>query len=45
MRDGKSDDEIKDHLLHAFSHRAKDGFEAERKKKTPIYESMSAIGG
>jgi molybdenum cofactor biosynthesis protein A len=45
MREGKSDDEIKDHLLHAFSHRAKDGFEAERKKKTPIYESMSAIGG
>jgi cyclic pyranopterin phosphate synthase len=45
MREGKSDDEIKELLLYAFSHRAKDGFEAERKKAKPVHESMSTIGG
>jgi molybdenum cofactor biosynthesis enzyme MoaA len=47
MRDGKNDEEIKTHLLNAFAHRAKDGFEAEakRKDKSPAHESMSTIGG
>lgn len=47
MRDGKNDEEIRTHLLHAFAHRAKDGFEAEAKRrdKQPVHESMSTIGG
>lgn len=46
MRSGKSDDEIKQELLFAFSHRAKDGFEAEsHRSKKSISESMSTIGG
>lgn len=47
MRAGVSDDVIKQDLLQAFSHRAKDGFEAEGKRKDhqPVHESMSTIGG
>jgi molybdenum cofactor biosynthesis protein A len=45
MRSGKSDEEIKQLLLHAFSNRAKDGFEAEQSNAKPIHESMSTIGG
>jgi cyclic pyranopterin phosphate synthase len=47
IRSGCSDDEIKQHLLKAFGSRAKDGFEAEKKRKNhlPASESMSTIGG
>jgi molybdenum cofactor biosynthesis protein A len=47
IRSGHSDDEIKQHLLTAFGSRAKDGFEAESKRKShlPASESMSTIGG
>jgi molybdenum cofactor biosynthesis protein A len=47
MRAGVSDEVIKQDLLYAFSHRAKDGFEAEEKRKDhqPVHESMSTIGG
>ncbi|NOS93996.1 MAG: GTP 3',8-cyclase MoaA [Cyclobacteriaceae bacterium] len=47
MRDGRSDEEIKEKLMRAFSSRPKDGFEAERNrtKGIPVNESMSTIGG
>jgi cyclic pyranopterin phosphate synthase len=46
LRSGESDLEIKKHLRHAFSHRPKDGFEAEQKRKQhSVLESMSTIGG
>jgi cyclic pyranopterin phosphate synthase len=47
LRAGISDVELKAKLLHAFSHRAKNGFEAEanRKDHQPVHESMSTIGG
>lgn len=47
LRNGSNDDEIKQHLIHAFKHRAKDGYEAEksRKNRQPASESMSTIGG
>lgn len=47
MRAGLADEALKDKLLHAFGHRAKDGFEAEslRKDHQSAYESMSTIGG
>jgi len=46
MRSGVSDLKIKEQLLHAFSHRPKDGFEAEQNRKGhPLLESMSTIGG
>ena len=46
MRSGVNDSEIKEHLLHAFSHRPKDGFEAEQNRRGhPLLESMSTIGG
>lgn len=47
MREGASDEEIKHHLMLAFKDRAKDGFEAEQKRKShlPASESMSTIGG
>lgn len=47
IRSGSGDEEIKKHLLQAFKSRAKDGFEAERKRKShlPASESMSTIGG
>jgi molybdenum cofactor biosynthesis protein A len=46
MRAGLTDQEIKGHLQNAFAHRAKDGFEAEMKRKEhTVSESMSTIGG
>ena len=42
VRDGQTDDAIKATLLNAISHRAKDGFEAEKNR---VHESMAAIGG
>jgi len=45
MRNNHDDEAIKEKLLHAFHHRAKDGFEAEGRNLKPIHESMSAIGG
>lgn len=46
FRTGASDDEVIQELMHAFSHRAKDGFEAEAKRTLyPAIESMSTIGG
>jgi len=47
LRSGASDDEIEQAFLHAFSHRAKDGFEAEKARNSgkPAAESMSTIGG
>jgi molybdenum cofactor biosynthesis protein A len=46
MRVGLTDQEIKGHLQNAFAHRAKDGFEAEMKRKEhTVSESMSTIGG
>ncbi|HEX6224481.1 MAG TPA: cyclic pyranopterin phosphate synthase MoaA, partial [Chryseolinea sp.] len=47
LRSNANDLEIKQHLIKAFNSRAKDGFEAERKRKNhlPVSESMSTIGG
>jgi cyclic pyranopterin phosphate synthase len=47
LRSGESDSDIKQKLIHSFNHRAKDGFEAEQKRKDhqPAHESMSTIGG
>jgi cyclic pyranopterin phosphate synthase len=47
LRSGESDTEITEKLIHAFNHRAKDGFEAEQKRRDhqPAHESMSTIGG
>jgi len=47
MRSGNSNEEIKAALKKAFSNRAKDGFEAENRRKNhiPVTESMSTIGG
>ena len=47
MREGKSNDEIKDALLKALLARPLDGFEAEEKRKDHAlaHESMSTIGG
>lgn len=47
LRSGIEDDGIKEKLIHAFRHRAKDGFEAEGKRKDhhTAHESMSTIGG
>jgi cyclic pyranopterin phosphate synthase len=47
LRAGASDDEIKKNLMNAFGSRAKDGFEAESRRKNhlPASESMSTIGG
>lgn len=47
MRAGASDEELKVAFLEAFSHRAKDGYEAERERQfgLPVQESMSTIGG
>lgn len=47
IRESSSDDFLKKALMQAFQHRAKDGFEAEKNRKSlhPIQESMSTIGG
>lgn len=45
MREGKTDDELKEILLKAFSQRPANGFEAEQLKASKHFESMSIIGG
>lgn len=47
MRAGCTDDQLKETLLQALSHRAKDGWEAEKNRLSglPIHESMATIGG
>jgi cyclic pyranopterin phosphate synthase len=47
MREGASDQEVLAALKSALNHRAKDGFEAENKRKNhlPVSESMATIGG
>ncbi len=47
MRNGLTDEAISTDLLYAMHHRAKDGWEAENKRKTnaPVHESMATIGG
>jgi len=46
MRGGADDAEVIRQLKIAFTHRPKDGFEAERSRKTHLVsESMSTIGG
>lgn len=47
LREGKTDEEVKNELLFAFNHRHKDGLEAEtaRKQHPVLNESMSTIGG
>ena len=47
LRSGLSDVALRQQLLHAFHHRAENGFEAEanRKNHLPAFESMSTIGG
>ena len=46
IRSGVGDDEIKNMFKKAFGQRAKDGFEAEKKRQiSAIHESMSVIGG
>jgi cyclic pyranopterin phosphate synthase len=45
MRQGASDQQMKDAVIQAVSQRAKDGFEAEAQRWNHISESMSTIGG
>jgi len=47
IRSGASDNQLKDTFLEALGNRAKDGFEAEKKRNfgLPITESMASIGG
>lgn len=47
LRAGASDEELSIVFLQTFGNRAKDGFEAERRRKnqSPVSESMSIIGG
>jgi molybdenum cofactor biosynthesis enzyme MoaA len=45
LRDGISDEQLKTTFLGAFNTRPKDGFEAERNRKSVITESMTTIGG
>jgi molybdenum cofactor biosynthesis protein A len=47
FREGISDATLQEKLIHAFRHRAVDGFEAEtnRKDHQSAHESMSTIGG
>lgn len=46
LRTGATDDEVINQLRVSINQRPKDGFEAEAKRKSsPVYESMSTIGG
>lgn len=46
MREGRTNEELKNALLKAFAQRPKDGFEAEKKRRDAgVMESMSTIGG
>lgn len=47
LRAGATDDQLRDTFLSALSHRAKDGWEAEKNRNfgLPVQESMATIGG
>ena len=47
IRNGVNDNDLENALLNAFSHRAKDGWEAEKNRSNhiPAHESMATIGG
>lgn len=45
LRSGVSDEELKSTFINVFKQRPKDGFEAERNRKSIITESMTTIGG
>ena len=46
IREGASDDQLRQMIIHAVNHRAKDGFAAEKDRGNQIIsESMSTIGG
>jgi molybdenum cofactor biosynthesis protein A len=45
LRDGISNEGLKEVFLNAFNNRPKDGFEAERNRKNVVSESMTTIGG
>jgi molybdenum cofactor biosynthesis protein A len=46
IRQGASDEQLAASLQEALQHRAKDGWEAERRRfDSPVHESMSTIGG
>jgi molybdenum cofactor biosynthesis protein A len=45
FRNGSSNEQITQKLIEAFSNRAKDGFEAEKKSHSSVFASMSTIGG
>ncbi|MDP1814954.1 MAG: GTP 3',8-cyclase MoaA [Leadbetterella sp.] len=45
LRAGLSNEDIKEKLQESILHRAKDGFEAEKARKTSVSESMTTIGG
>ena len=46
MRAGLTDAALTEHLLHAFQHRHKNGWEAEEARRgVPVEESMATIGG
>jgi len=47
LRAGATDDQLQDTFLDALGNRAKDGYEAERRRNfgLPVSESMSTIGG
>lgn len=46
IRSTNSDQALKQALKNAINHRAKDGFEAEKKRvESPVSESMATIGG
>ena len=46
LREGATDEQVKTAFLDALGNRAKDGFEAERRRfGMPVRESMASIGG
>ena len=45
LRNGYTDNEIKEQLIAAVQHRHKNGLEAEKHKISRLFESMSKIGG
>lgn len=47
LRNGATEEQMKTAFLDAFGNRAKDGFEAEKRRKfgVPVSESMATIGG
>ena len=45
LRSDASDFDISEKLKNAFTHRSKDGFEAEAKRSRMVTESMTTIGG